>query len=147
MTTLEKIDHDLKEAMLAKDEARVSVLRLLKSALTNAQIAKKEDLIESETLIVLDKQAKQRQDAIEQYTSGSRLDLADKEEAELKIIKTYLPEKLSEAELSVIVESVVKDLGANGMADMGRVIKEVMTKTAGKADGKMVSDLVRNKLS
>jgi uncharacterized protein YqeY len=147
MTIISKLDQDMKEAMLAHESERLSVLRMLKNALKNAEIAKKEELTEGEILNVLDKQAKQRQDAIEQFTGGGRADLADKEKAELELIQSYLPEKMSESELEEVVVKTIEELGATSMADMGKVMKEVMAKTAGQADGKAVSEKVKQKLS
>ena len=146
MGTYDKLDKDLKEAMQTKDAERLSTLRLLKNAIKNAEIAKKEELTEPEILSVLDKQVKQRQDAIEQYSRGNRADLADKEKSELELIQSYLPEKISEEDVRKIVEEAIVNLGASSISDMGMVMKEVMAKTAGSADGKTVSDLVRKQL-
>lgn len=144
----EKLMSDYKEAMKNKDPLKVSVLSFLRAELKNQAIAKKKDLLEdSDVVAVIRKQMKARQDSIEQFTKGSRLDLAEKEMKELNILKEYLPAQLSEEEVSKLIEEVISAAGAVGMKDMGRVMKELNEKIAGKADGKLVSDLVKKKLT
>jgi uncharacterized protein YqeY len=146
MSKQEKIDQDIVQAVKSKDELTVSVLRMLKSAIKNAEIDKGEKLKESETINVLEKQAKQHKDSIEQYQRGGRKDLVDKEKAELSIIEKYLPEKMSEEELEKLTEQVILDLGASSIEKTGQVIKEVITRSQGRADGQKTSDIVREKL-
>jgi len=147
MDQLKIIDDDLKEALKSRNENVVSVLRILKSSIKNLEIEKRHPLDEPEILNVIEKQAKQRQDSIEQYRNGNREDLAKKEEEELTIIKKYLPEKLDPKATGILVDQVIKDLGASSMKDMGSVMKEVISRANGKTDGKIVSELVKEKLS
>ena len=147
MTTIEKLDKDLKNAMQAKEADRVSVLRLVKSALKNAEISIKHELNESEVLSVLEKQAKQRRDSIELYTDGERPDLAEKEKYELDVIQSYLLEKMSEKEIEGLVDTAISELRAESADSVGQVIKEVMKKSAGLADGRIVANIVKSKLS
>lgn len=147
MLTFEQIDADLIVALKAKESFLVSTLRLLKSALKNAEIAKTSELTEPEAISVLEKQAKQRRDSIEQFSNAGRNDLADKEKAELEIIQKYLPQKMSEEELSQVIDRVIAETGATGVSDLGRVMKEAIAKTAGAADGATISRIAKEKLS
>jgi uncharacterized protein YqeY len=147
MSVLEQIDNDFKEALKSQNSEMVSVLRMLKSAFKNTQIEKGHELSDQETIAVLEKQAKQRQDSIAQYKSGNREDLAAKEQSELDVISKYLPEKMSEEELRGLVAEIITELGASSMQDMGKVMKAVLEKANGKADGSMVSAIVKEKLS
>ncbi len=130
-----ELEADLKEAMKLRDEVRLTTLRLLKSALKNYQIEIGHDLSMQETLSVLQKEAKKHQDSIEQYKKANRQDLANEEEAELKVIEKYLPEQMPEAEVEKLVEEAIKQTGATGPADMGKVIGMVREKADGAADG------------
>ena len=144
----EKILNDYKEAMKSKDTLKSSVISFLRADMINVAVAKKKSKLEdSEAVAVIKKQIKQRQDSIEQFTKGNRIEMADKEAKELAILKTYLPPELSEEEISKIIEEAVAAAGASEMKDMGKVMKEVTAKVAGQADGKLVSDLVRARLS
>lgn len=144
----EKILNDYKEAMKSKDTLKSSVLSFLRADMINVAVAKKKaKLDDSEVIPVIKKQIKQRQDSIEQFTKGGRTDMAEKEKKELEILKTYLPPELSAEEIMKIIEEVIASTGAQGSKDMGKVMKEVNAKIAGQADGKLVSDLVRHKLS
>ncbi len=144
----DKIAADLKAAMLAKNATRLSTLRMLKSAVEYHKIEKKqENLTDADVTTVIKKQIKQRQDSIEGFEKGNRADLADKEKAELTILKSYLPEELSLAQLEEIVKAVIAEVGATTKADMGKVMKAVQAKTAGRADNRLVSQLVSAKLA
>ena len=144
----DKIMNDYKEAMKNKDTLKSSVLSFLRADMMNVAVAKKKSkLDDGEVISVLKKQIKQRQDSIEQFTKGNRLDMAEKETRELAILKTYLPPELSAEEIKKIIEEVVASTGAQDSKDMGKVMKEVNVKLAGQADGKLVSDLVRERLS
>ncbi|MDD4908014.1 MAG: GatB/YqeY domain-containing protein [Candidatus Omnitrophota bacterium] len=144
----EKILNDYKEAMKAKDSLRSSALSFLRAQMMNAAIdKKKKDLDDVEAIAVIKKQIKQRQDSIEQFTKGNRMDLVEKEARELQILKSYLPPELGEEEIKKIIDEAVAQLGASGMKDMGKVMKEANAKIAGQADGKLVSDLVKQRLS
>lgn len=144
----EKILNDYKEAMKSRDTLKISVLSFLRADMMNVAVAKKKNkLDDSEVISVIKKQIKQRQDSIEQFTKGNRLDMAEKEKKELEVLKTYLPPELSVDEIKKIIEEAVVLTGAQGIKDMGKVMKEVNTKIAGQADGKLVSDLVKERLS
>jgi uncharacterized protein YqeY len=143
----EKILSDYKEAMKARDALKTSVLSFLRADIINGQVAKKKNALDdTEVIAVIKKQIKQRQDFIEQFTKGERLEMAEKEKKELEILKAYLPAELSADEVKKIIEEVVVATAASGMKDMGKVMKEVNVKLAGQADGKLVSDLVRERL-
>ena len=134
---------DLKKAMLAKDAARLSTLRLLKSAIEYHKIEKKQEaLTDADVTGVIKKQIKQRQDSIEGFTKGGRADLVATEAAELVVLKGYLPEELSPAQVEALVKEAIAELGATTRAEMGKVMKAVQTKTAGRADNRQVSQLV-----
>ncbi len=147
MTIREKIDSDLKEALKSGDRTGVSVLRLLKSALKNREIEKGRELTEEDILSVLSSQAKQRKESISEYEKAGREDLASKERAELAIIERYLPEQLSEEELLKLIKEVIAETGASSPKDMGRVMKTLMPRVKGRADGKVVNQKVRELLS
>jgi uncharacterized protein YqeY len=137
----------MKAAMKAGDKVRLNTIRLLRSQLKDAQIAKRGELSPEEEIAVLMNAAKKRREAIEAYQRSDRTDLLDAEEAELRVIQEYLPEQLSEEEIAAEVEKVIADVGAASMRDMGRVMKEAMSRLKGRADGKTVQQIVRQKLS
>ena len=144
----DKLAADLKQAMLAKDVVRTSTLRMLKSAVEYHKIEKKQETVtDADVTSVIKRQIKQRQDSIEGFQKGGRVDLADKEKAELAILKSYLPEELSQAQLEEIVKAAIAELGASTKADMGKVMKAVQAKTAGRADNRLVSQLVSAQLN
>jgi uncharacterized protein YqeY len=144
----EKILNDYREAMKARDAVRSSILSFLRSEIMNVAIAKNKDkLDDSEIIAVIRKQIKTHQDSIEQFQKGSRQDLVDKETKELEILKLYLPKELSTDEIKGIIEDAIALTGAGGIKDMGKVMKEVTAKTAGQADGRLISDLVKERLS
>lgn len=142
-----ELETDLAEAMKLRDEVRMTTLRLLKSALKNYQIELGHDLTMQESLSVLQKEAKKHKDSIEQYQKADRQDLADEEKAELGVIEQYLPEQMSEAEVEKLVDEAIKELGATGPADMGKVIGAVRQKADNKADGALIAKLAKQKLS
>ncbi len=147
-TMLEKIEADIKDAMRARDELRLSTLRMLKSAIGYIAIEKKLTSPDDSTVIAaIQKQIKQRRDAIEGFEKGGRTDQAAKEKTEMTILEAYLPKGLSDDELSKLVDESIAALGAKTKSDMGKVMKEVMAKSAGRADGKKVSALVSSKLA
>jgi uncharacterized protein len=139
----ERIQMELKAAMLAKDAERLSTLRLLKSALGYLQIEKKNDqLSDADVVSVIQKEAKKRRDSIEQYRNGGRPELADKEARELAVLETFLPQPLSPEELEQLIRTTIQELGATSKKDMGPVMKAVQAKAAGRADGKAISTVV-----
>jgi len=144
----DKILSDYKDAMKSKDALKSSVLSFLRADLIYVATAKKKNkLDDNEVIPVIKKQIKQRQDSIEQFTKGNRMEMADKEKKELDILKTYLPIELSVDEVKKIISEVILSLQATDLKDMGRVMKEVNLKMAGQADGKLISDLVREGLT
>jgi uncharacterized protein YqeY len=147
MSLEEKIAADYKESMKARDGLRTQAISFLRSELKYCAIDKKKEKLEdADVAQVLKKLIKQRQDSIEQFTKGQRMDLVENEKAELAILKAYLPQELSADEVAKIVDEVVAAAGALTMKDMGRVMKEVIVKTQGRADSKLTSELVRKKL-
>ncbi|HEX4949832.1 MAG TPA: GatB/YqeY domain-containing protein [Blastocatellia bacterium] len=149
MTPLERINQDIIAAMKAKDELRLSTLRMMKTALKKEELEREkgQTLSEAEAIKVLQSLLKQRRDSIEQYTKGGRQELADKEAAEMKIIEEYLPAALDEAAIGNIVAATIAEMGASSPQQMGLVMKAVMAKLAGQTvDGKVVSSIVKAKL-
>ena len=137
---------DLKAAMKAGEKDRTAALRLIRSQLKNAEIEKGATLSEEDVLVVLNREAKKRRESIEMYQKGGRQELAAAEGVELEIISAYLPKALSIEELSTVIDKVISETGAAGMKDMGRVMGLVMTQVQGRADGKQVQQVVREKL-
>jgi uncharacterized protein YqeY len=132
--------------MKAGDTVRRDTLRLALAALRNARIAAGKDLDESDALGVLSKEAKQRQESIEEFGKAGRQDLVDKESAELDVLKTYLPEQLSREDVTEAARRVVAETGASGMKDIGKVMPPLMKELRGRADGKVVNEVVRELL-
>jgi len=150
MTLPQRVDLDLKEAMRAKDATKLNVLRMLKSALKYAVIAKSDaeaELSDAEAVQVIRKQAKQRQDSIESFEKGGRAELADKEKQELAILNTYLPQGMTPDELAKVVRETIAELGATSKAQMGAVMKALQAKVGGRADGKTLSSEVQKQLT
>jgi uncharacterized protein len=150
MTLQERVDADLKEAMRAKDATKLGVLRMLKSALKYAAIAKSDseaELSDAEAAQVIRKQAKQRQDSIESFEKGGRAELVEKEKQELSILNEYLPQPMSGDEVSKIVRETIAEAGATSRVQMGTVMKALQAKVAGRVDGKALSAEVARQLS
>jgi uncharacterized protein YqeY len=148
MALIERIQKDLTEAMMSKDELRLSVLRMLKSALKYKEIEKVRPLEDAESLQVLQTLVKQRRESVEQFARGGRQDLADKETQEIAILEKYLPAAPSSADMSGAIEAAIAETGANSPKGMGAVIKAAKARLEGKAvDGKLLSDLVKERLS
>ena len=150
MKIQERIDSDLKESMRAKNTSKVGVLRMVKSALTYAAIAKsgsEAELSDAEAAQVIRKQAKQRQDSIESFEKGGRAELAAKEKEELSILNAYLPQAMSTDELAALVRETIAEVGASSKAQMGAVMKALQARVAGRADGKTLSQEVQRQLN
>lgn len=148
MSLREKILEDVKAAMKAREADKLSAIRFLQAAVKNREIELRPNAItEADVVAVVKKMAKQRKDSITEYEKAGRQDLVDKEKFELNVMEAYLPAQLGEAEVTKIVDEVIKSTGASGMKSMGAVIKEVMVRTGGNADGKMISDMVKAKLA
>jgi len=147
MTFKNRMDREMVLAAKATDRIRLSTLRLLKNGLHNREIDLKRELNEAEFLQLLSTMVKQRKDSIEQFEKGGRADLVEKEEAELKVIREFMPAPMSEEELDAIIAEAIRETGAAGVRDIGKVMKVLMPKVAGKADGKLVGDKVKRGLS
>ncbi len=147
MTLAEKIGQDMVAAMKAREELKLSVLRMAKTALQLKQVEAGKPLDDAQTTAVLRTLVKQRHDSVEQFRKGGREDLASKEEAEIKILEAYLPAGAGEEEIEAAVTAAIAETGASGAQDLGKVMKAAMAKLAGKnADGKTVNQKVRAKL-
>jgi uncharacterized protein YqeY len=145
--TQEQISQELLESMKAKDSVRTSTLRMLISSVRNKEIEKKKSLAEADILDVIQAEAKRRKESIDEYKKAGRDDLASKEEAELNVLKVYLPQSLSDAELKALVQSAVKSSGAKTPQDMGKVMSVLMPQIKGRADGKQAQKFVIEALS
>jgi len=147
MTLSEQITKDIGEAMKAKDQARLSPLRMVKAALMNGEVSKGRPLEEAEAQQILASLIKQRRDSIEQFAKAGRTDLVDKETGEMKILEEYLPPAASADDIAAAVAAAIAETGATSARDMGKVMKAVMPKLAGKsADGRAVNEAVRRAL-
>ena len=147
MPTLEQISKELLEAMKSRDAVRTSTLRMLVSAIRYKEVEKKKTLTEGDILDVIQSEAKRRKESIDEYTKAGRADLAGKEEAELNVLKVYLPQAISEAELKAIVQSAIQSSGAKTAQDMGKVMSVIMPQIKGRADGKQAQQFVKDALS
>ena len=147
MSLTTRIEQDYIAAYKAKDALRLGVLRLLKTAAKNLQVELMRPVTDEELASVVQKQAKQRQDSIEQYTSAGRQDLADKEAAELAVIQSYLPKPLSEEELTALIDATIAEVGATSPREMGKVISAIMATHKGRVDGKALSAAVKARLT
>ena len=142
----EKIDADVKEALKSGAKDKVSTLRMLNASLKNKQIDKRRPVTEDEVVETVRSLIKQRKDSIEQFAKGGRQDLVDKETAEISVLEAYLPQQLSREEVESMVRDAVAQTGAQGAKDMGKVMKALIPIIAGRADGKLVSELVKHAL-
>jgi uncharacterized protein YqeY len=147
MSLYDDIIQDLTSAMRERDKTKLLVLRGLKTAIKNKQVELRQELDEDQIRGVISSEIKKRKEAIEQFNQGSRPDLVDKEEAELKILTDYLPPQLSGEEIKEVLANVIEELSASGPKDLGRVMKSAMPKLAGRADGREVNQLARELLS
>ncbi len=147
MSLIGRIDNEVKQAMLARDGARRDALRLILSALKSAEKELQRPLHDDEELQVLQRERKRRLEAAEAFRSGGRDDQAAGEEFELAVLEEFMPAPLSEEELEEIVDDVIAEVGATSLRDIGRVMADVMPQVSGRADGSLVSQLVREKLA
>ena len=143
----EKVNGEMVLAAKAKDQVRLSAIRMVKAAMHNREIDLKRKLSEVEFLQLLSSMVKQRKDSIDQFRKGGREDLVNKEEAELKVIQAFMPQQMSEEDVAREIETAIKEVGAIGIKDMGKVMKVLMQRLTGKADGKQVGEKVKEKLS
>jgi hypothetical protein len=146
MVLLQKLDDDLKVALKASDRLKVSVLRMTKASLQNRQIDKREQLSDEDIIAIISSLTKQRRESIEQFSKGGREDLAEKERQELAILQSYLPKQMTPEELDNVIAEAIKESSAEGMKDMGKVMRLVMPRLKGAADGKAVNQRVKDLL-
>jgi len=147
MSLKEQIKADIKDAMRAKDTAKRDTLRNLSAAIKQIEVDERKDLTDSEVEAILTKYAKQREDALAQFKEAGRDDLVEKEQAELKIVRAYLPEPLTDEELEAMVREIIEQVGATSMKDMGKIMGAVKAKAGSRADGGKVNKLVKEILS
>jgi hypothetical protein len=148
MEIREKLTNDMKVAMREKDQFRLDTIRFLQSAIKNREIEARPNPLTSEDILgVIKKMAKQRKESMEQYQAANRQDLVDKEAAELKVIEAYLPTQMSRDQVEAVVAEVIAETKASSIKDMGSVMKAVVAKTAGAADNKVISEIIKAKLS
>ena len=147
MTLKDQLTQDMKTAMKAKETDRLSTIRQLRSAIKNKEIEQRSELDDDGVISVIGTLVKQRREAAQMYSDNGRPELAAKEEAELIVLQQYLPTQLSEAEISKLVAQVIAEVSATSIKDLGKVMPQVMAKTKGLADGKVVNQIVREQLS
>lgn len=148
MEIREKIAADVKAAMIAKESAKLGALRMLQSAVKNREIELRPNPITAEDVMgVLKKLVKQRKESIDQFQQAGRQDLVDQETAELKVLEVYLPAQMSREQIEALVTDVIAALGAKTVKDMGPVMKEVIARSGGAADNKVVSEIIKSKLA
>lgn len=141
-----QLDETMKDAMRAKDSLRLNAIRMIRTAVKNREIDERRELDDQEVIGVLSTLAKQRKESAQAYRDGDRPELAEKEEQELAILQQFLPAQLSEAELRALIEAAVTEAGATSMKEMGKVMKIVTPQTLGRADGRLVSEMVKARL-
>lgn len=147
MSLMERLNEDMKQAMKNQDKFKLSVIRMVRSAIKYVEIEKRTTLTDEQIIDVLTREVKQRRDSLQEFEKAGREDLATSVKAELEILKDYLPEQLSEDEVRDIVKEAIAETGASGKADMGKVMGAVMPKVKGRADGKLINKLVMEFLS
>jgi hypothetical protein len=147
MTLASRIEKDFLAAYKAKDDVRVAVLRMLKTAIKNKHVECGREPGDAEVADIVAKQAKQRQESVEQFRAGGREELAAREERELEVLSDYMPEQITGSDLEGVVEAAIAETGASGPADMGKVMQHVMAAHKGRVDGKQVSEIARKKLA
>lgn len=147
MSLNDELDTAFKAAMKSQDSLKLSVLRMLRTALKNRQVMEKRELTEAEIISVISTQVKQRREASREFTRAGRLDLAKQEEEELEFLLSFLPTQLSDAELAQEIAAIIKEVGATGPRDLGKVMKAAMAKLAGRAEGKVINEQVKQQLT
>ena len=147
MSLTDQLTEAMKEAMKARDSLRLNAIRLIRTAVKNREIEARQPLDDQQVIGVLSSLVKQRRESAQVYRENGREELAAKEEAELAVIQEFLPSQLDETELRAIIEAAVEETGAVSMKDMGKVMKLVTARTTGRADGRLVSELVKARLS
>ncbi len=146
MSLSERLNEDMKQAMKNQDKFKLSVIRMIRSTIKNVEIEQRRDLDDNEVLDVLSREIKQRKDSLQEFEKAGRDDLAEKVKAEIAVINEYLPEQLTEEEIHAIVKQTIQEVGASSKADIGRVMGALMPKVKGRADGKLVNQVVQQML-
>ncbi|MFS0839629.1 GatB/YqeY domain-containing protein [Paenibacillus sp. UNC499MF] len=146
MSLSERLNDDMKQAMKSQDKFTLSVIRMVKASIKNIEIDQRRALDDNEVLDVLNREVKQRKDSLQEFKNAGRDDLADSLHAEIDILMKYLPQQLTEEEVSAIVKQTIQEVGASSKADMGKVMSALMPKVKGRADGKLVNQLVQQNL-
>jgi uncharacterized protein len=141
-----RLDADMKQAMKDKDKIRLSTIRMVRTAIKNAEIDQQKTLSEDEVLAILNRELKQRRDSLQAFESAGRTDLVEAVNQEIGVLMEYLPKQLSEGELTELVQQAIRETGASSKADMGKVMSVLMPKVKGRADGKLVNQLVQQHL-
>lgn len=147
MSLLERLEQDMKQAMKDKDKFRLSVIRMIRSAIKNKEISEQRVPDEGEVLDILNREVKQRKDSLQDFEKAGREDLVEQVQNEIEVIMGYLPKQLSEEEVEALVKQTIQDVGASSKADMGKVMGALMPKIKGRADGKTVNQIVQKHLS
>lgn len=147
MSLRKRLDEDLKTAMKARDDVRLSVIRMVRSSAKNKEIELKKELDDQAIIEVISTLVKQRRESLKMFKEAGREDLVSKEERELELLLDFLPRQLSAEEIGELVDRAIAESGAQGASDMGKVMKLLMPHTAGRADGKQVSEIVKSKLA
>lgn len=142
-----RLTQEMKEAMKARDSIRLTTIRMILTAIKNKEIEQREELDDAGVTAILSTLLKQRREAVQAYREGGREELAQKEEAEIAVLKDFLPAQLSREEIGEIIDAAIAETGAGSMKEMGAVMQIVMARTSGRADGKMVSNMVRERLA
>ncbi|MGG1516751.1 GatB/YqeY domain-containing protein [Paenibacillus oryzisoli] len=146
MSLADRLNEDMKQAMKSQDKFKLSVIRMVRSTIKNSEIDLKRSLDDNEVLEVLTREIKQRKDSLQEFTKAGRDDLADNLKTELAILAEYMPQQLSEEEVKAIVQQTIQQIGASSKADMGKVMTALMPQVKGRADGKVVNQLVQQLL-
>jgi uncharacterized protein YqeY len=147
MSLLERLEQDMKQAMKDKDKFRLSVIRMIRSAIKNKEISEQRVPDEGEVLDILNREVKQRKDSLQDFEKAGREDLVEQVQKEIEVIMGYLPKQLSEEEVEALVKQTIQEVGASSKADMGKVMGALMPKIKGRADGKTVNQIVQKHLS
>ncbi|BCJ86227.1 GatB/YqeY domain-containing protein [Effusibacillus dendaii] len=147
MSLVERLDADMKQAMKDKDKVRLSTIRLVRTAIKNAEIDQRKTLTDEDILVLLNRELKQRRDSLQAFQDAGRSDLVDQVKQEITVIEGYMPAQLSEDEIREIVLASIAEVGAVSKKDMGKVMSVLMPKLQGRADGKLVNQLVQSQLS
>lgn len=146
MTLKQKLQEDLKTSMKNKDTLRKSVITLIRSSIKQVEVDKRIELNDDDVIDIISKQLKQRNDSLEQFLDAGREDLVEETRSEIEVLKEYLPQQLSEEELNEIVIATISEVGATSMKDMKQIMSSIMPKVKGRADGKLINELVRKNL-